>query len=225
MIRVFIGYDRRETIAFHVLAYSIASRSSVPVSITGLHLPQLPITRERDPKQSTDFAFSRFLVPHLCGYKGQAIFMDCDMLCRGDIAELLDAHEENICLGEGAAISVVHHDYTPNPDRKFLGQQQTAYPRKNWSSVMVFDNTRCTVLTPHIVNTMTGLWLHRFEWLEDDEIGRLAPDWNHLVGEYAPNQNAKLVHFTRGGPWFSDFADCEFADEWRAERDAMLVSG
>ena len=211
MIRCFIGHDDNETVARHVLAHSIERRSSVPVSITALRLPQLPMTRERDPRQSTDFAFSRFLVPWLCGYEGVGIFMDCDMLCRGDIAELADA------VTNLHSVMVVKHDYQPRPEDKFLGQPQTIYAKKNWSSVMVFNNAMCTALTPEYVNTATGLELHQFRWLHESGVGSLDRAWNHLVGEYAPNPHAKLVHFTLGTPCFAKYSRCEYAQEWRDE--------
>lgn len=212
MIKVFIGYDSRETIAFHVLSHSILRHSSEPVAICGLKLSQLDMWRQRDPKQSTDFAFSRFLVPYLCGYEGKALFMDCDMLCRGDIAELFNIEND-------AAVSVVKHDYTPKTADKFLGAVQTVYPKKNWSSVMLFNNDKCRALTPGYVNTATGLELHQFHWT--DKVGDLPPEWNHLVGEYAPNPGAKLVHYTLGGPYFDEYAECEFSSDWFQEQEYM----
>jgi hypothetical protein len=215
LARVFIGYDPKETVAYHVLAHSIMRHASIPVSITPLKLSQLPMVRERDPRQSTEFSFSRFLVPWLCDFKGTAIFMDCDMLVRADIADL---------WGEkGKSVSVVKHDYTPRPEDKFLGNRQTVYEKKNWSSVMVFDCSSCVALTPNYVNTASGLELHQFKWLGGDYlIGEIDPSWNHLVGEYAPNPEAKLAHFTLGGPWFKEYADCEYADEWRKVRDEIV---
>lgn len=209
MLRIFLGYDKNETVAFHVASHSIMRHASVPVSITPLVLSQLPMTRVRDPKQSTDFSFSRFLVPWLCNYEGFAIFADCDILVRADIATMKGT--------SGSAVSVVQHDYQPRPEDKFLNQKQTIYDKKNWSSVMLFDNAKCRVLTPAYVNKASGLELHQFKWLDESEIGSLNPSWNHLVDEYPPNPNAKLVHFTRGGPWFAKFRFCEFADEWRIE--------
>ena len=214
--RVFIGYDLNETVAYHVLAHSILRHASVPVSITPLKLSQLPMTRKRDDRQSTEFSFSRFLVPWLCGFKGQAIFMDCDMLVRTDIAEL---------VGEkGKSVSVVKHEYEPRPEDKFLGQKQSVYAKKNWSSVMVFDCSGCAALTPEYVNTASGLELHQFKWLGGDYlIGSLDPAWNHLVGEYAPNPQAKIVHYTLGTPCFAKYSRCEFAEEWHEERRLMLA--
>lgn len=214
-VRVFIGYDPAETVAYHVLAHSILRHASVPVSVTPLVLSQLPMTRQRDPKQSTEFSFSRFLVPWLCEYRGTAIFMDCDMLCRADIAGLTGQ--------PGKAVSVVKHEYTPRPEDKFLGNKQTVYEKKNWSSVMVFDCASCHVLTPQYVNTASGLELHQFKWIGSDAlIGVLEPAWNHLVGEYAENDSAKLAHFTLGTPCFPKYSKCEYAVEWGAEMSRML---
>lgn len=216
MLKVFIGADSNEIVALHVLMHSIIRHSSVPVSITPLILPQLPMTRERDRHQSTEFAFSRFLVPWLCDYEGMALFLDCDQLCRSDIAELFNSADLS------KAVSVVPHHYTPAAGDKFLGQPQTQYQRKNWSSVMLFNNSRCRQLTPEYVNEATGLELHQFKWLADGEIGKLAPEWNHLVGEIAPNPAAKIVHFTLGTPCFAKYSRCEFAHEWHAEHRLML---
>lgn len=176
MIRVFIGWDPREAIAADVLAHSIQRRSSQPVAITYIKLDQLKdFKRERDPLQSTDFSFSRFMVPSLCNFEGHAIFMDCDMLCKDDMAQLWSLKDDRY------AVQVVQHDYRPHQTRKFLDQPQTRYARKNWSSVMLFNNRRCKRLTPEYVNTATGLELHQFRWLKDGEIGRLPERWNHLV--------------------------------------------
>lgn len=216
VIRVFIGYDAKETVAFHVAAFSIIRRASVPVSITGLVLNQLPMWRERDPRQSTDFSFSRFLVPHLCGFQGRAIYLDCDVLCRSDIAALWSQ------VDPGSAVAVVKHQYQVKDGEKFLGYAQSAYPRKNWSSVLVFNNEFCRALTPEYVNTASGLELHQFQWLEDSQIQGLPLEWNHLVGEYAPNPEAKLVHFTLGTPCFGKYRACEFAKDWHAEHAQML---
>lgn len=215
ILRVFLGFDSNETVAYHTLAHSILRHASVPVSVTPLKLSQLPMHRDRTPTQSTEFSFSRFLVPWLCGYEGTAIFLDSDMLVRADLAQLHGI--------SGAAVSVVKHDYEPRQEDKFLGQRQSIYAKKNWSSVMVFDNSMCRRLTPEYVNTASGLELHQFKWLPSDAwIGSLEAGYNHLVGEYAPNPQANIAHFTRGGPWFAEYENCEFADEWRAERNRML---
>jgi hypothetical protein len=219
MIKVFIGYDPREAVAYSVLAHSIHARASVPVSIAPLMLSELKglLTRERHPLQSTDFSFSRFLTPYLSDYAGWSIFMDCDMLVLDDIARLYALRDERY------AVMVVKHNHVPKEDKKFLDQPQTPYQKKNWSSVMLFNNAKCRALTPEFINTASGLELHQFKWLAGDElIGEIPPRWNHLVGYSPPQPGAALVHYTLGGPYFDEYRDCEYAEEWRAERLAML---
>jgi len=219
VIRAFIGYDPREAIAFSVLAYSIHARASAPVCVTPLMLSQLGgvFWRGRETLQSTDFAFTRFLTPYLSGYEGWSLFTDCDMLVLDDIAELWALRDDRY------AVMVVKHDHRPREAVKFLGQPQTAYPKKNWSSVMLFNNARCRALTPQYVNTASGLELHQFKWLADEAlIGALPGRWNHLVGYDPPSRDVSLVHYTLGGPYFEEYRDCEYAEEWRRERDRLL---
>jgi hypothetical protein len=219
MIRVFIGYDPRETAAYNVLVHSIITRASEPVSITPLMLSQLGgvYSRQRDPAQSTEFSFSRFLTPYLCDFEGWAIFMDNDMLVLDDIAKLWSLRDERY------AVQVVKHNHVPKEEVKFLGYKQTKYEKKNWSSVMLMNCAKCSALTPQYVNTVSGLELHQFKWLGNDAaIGELPSQWNHLVGYHAPRRDASLVHFTIGGPYFEKTRDCEYAEEWLRERAAML---
>ena len=221
MIRVFIGFDPRETVAYNVLAHSIVSRASKPVAVTPLMLPQLAdvFHRPRHSLQSTDFSFSRFLVPHLCDFDGWALFMDCDMLMLDDIARLWALRDDRF------AVQVVKHDHVPTETVKFLDQPQTRYEKKNWSSVMLFNCARCRALTADYVDTASGLELHRFQWLGDDRlIGDLPHRWNHLV-DYDPAVPAAEIsnlHFTVGGPYFTDYAASGYADLWLAERERML---
>jgi hypothetical protein len=202
-----------------VLAHSIQARASTPVSITPIRLSQLGeiYTRPVEKLHSTQFSLSRFLTPYLCDFAGWAIFMDCDMLMRRDIAELWALRDERY------AVQVVKHHHVPRESVKFLGSVQTRYEKKNWSSVMLMNCARCTALTPEYVNRASGLELHQFKWLAGDElIGELPARWNHLVGYDSPDHEAYNVHFTIGGPYFAAYRDCEFAREWFAERDAML---
>lgn len=218
MLNIVIGFDRNEPIAYHVLSHSILRRASGPVSITPLYLPQLQTsgiyTRDRDPNQSTDFTYSRFLTPWIAG-GGVSLFMDSDMLCLGDICKL----EDIATLNPRTDVFVVKHDYTPATTTKFLNQPQSTYDCKNWSSLMIFNGHRSAVrnLTPDYINRASAMDLHQFRWARPDGVAALHPNWNHLVGEYAPNPEAKLVHFTLGGPWFPEFADCEYAQTWREE--------
>ena len=215
LLQIYIGYDPKEAVAFHTLAHSIQRRSSIPVTIAPLMQSQLKgiYTRPRGPTESTEFSLTRFLVPALSQFRGWSLFMDCDMLCRVDIAELAAFTER----AEDKAVLLCQHDYTPGPSRKFLNQVQTVYPRKNWSSVMLFNNARCSALTPQYVNTATGLDLQRFAWLNDSMIGGLPLEWNWLVGEYKHNPAAKIVHYTIGGPYYDEYRGCDYAEEWFEE--------
>jgi hypothetical protein len=219
-VRVFIGFDPREDVAFSVLSHSIHRNASQPVTITPVALDQLKevYRRARNPLQSTEFSFSRFLTPYLCGYEGWAIFMDCDMLMLDDVAKLWAMRDERY------AVQVVKHVHVPKEDVKFLGAVQTKYEKKNWSSVMLLNCSQCQALTPEYVNAATGLELHQFKWLGNDAlIGDLPSRWNHLVGYDAPRADAALVHYTIGGPYFEEYRGCEYAAQWWAEREAMLV--
>lgn len=219
MIRIFIGFDPKETAAWHVLTHSILARASQPVSFTPLALTNLKglMWREPNPLQSTEFSFSRFLTPHLSGYEGWSLFMDNDMLVRDDIAKLWALRDERY------AVMCVKHDHKPKEGTKFLNMPQTPYAKKNWSSVVLFNNARCRALTPEYVNTASGLELHQFKWLESDElIGGIPGKWNLLVGYDEPAGDAANVHFTSGGPYFAEHVDCDYAQEWLTERDAML---
>jgi lipopolysaccharide biosynthesis glycosyltransferase len=224
MIRIFVGYDSREAVAYHVLSHSILSRASEPVEIAPLMLSQLKkvFWRESHPLQSTDFSFSRFLVPLLCEYQGWALFCDSDMLMLDDVASVWAERDENF------AVQVVKHDHKPSESKKFLDQSQSKYEKKNWSSVMLFNNARCKALTTDYVNTATGLELHQFKWLKDDSlIGDLPARWNHLV-DYdpeLPQDDVSFLHYTEGGPYFDAYKNCGYADLWFTERDKANHAG
>ena len=210
MIDVFIGYDEGEKIAYHVLSESIRRNSSQPVSITPLCLSNIPdFTRTKQDNQSTDFAFSRFMVPYLRKYQGYSIFMDCDMMFRGDIAELWGMRNYIY------SVMCCKHDYEPKQGVKFRGAKNEKFPKKNWSSMMIMNNSLCHNLTLDYVNNASGLELHQFKWLPNEEaIGKIPLEWNWLVGEYDYNPNAKNVHWTLGGPYFEEYARSDYADEW-----------
>ena len=219
MIRVFIGFDPKETVAYNVLSYSIEINSSQPVAITPVMLKHLQHihTRSRHNLASTEFSFTRFLVPFLCDYEGWAIFMDCDMLVKTDIRDLWNRRDEQY------AVQVVKHDHRPKNATKFLNQPQTKYEKKNWSSVMLMNCAKCRSLTPEYVNEASGLELHQFKWLADDQlIGEIPPSWNHLVG-YDPYSDAvDNIHYTEGGPYFDEYLTCDYAKDWLDMRDRML---
>jgi lipopolysaccharide biosynthesis glycosyltransferase len=220
MIRVFIGYDPHEAVAFSVLSHSIHTHASEPVSISPVMLSQLTkvMWRERNPLQSTEFSFSRFLTPFLSNFEGWSIFMDCDMLVMDDIAKLWAARDDRY------AVQVVKHNHVPTEERKFLNQPQSKYEKKNWSSVMMFNNAKCKALTPEFVNEASGLELHQFKWLDsEDLIGEIPHRWNHLVGYDEHDDDAALVHYTIGGPYFKEYEKTEYADEWFEAREKMLA--
>ena len=218
--KIFIGYDPKEAVAFHVLSHSLLERSSKPISIVPINLRNLKnlYSRQHDQRQSNEFSFSRFLVPYLCNYKGFGVYMDCDMLALGDISTVLND------IDETHAVSVVKHDYESKVKVKYLGNKQYSYPRKNWSSFIVWN---CAHPSNNAVNSdfiadADAATLHRFLWLKDEEIGELSVKWNWLVGEYDnPTEDIKVLHWTLGGPYFDDYSNTEFSDQWRKEFESM----
>lgn len=209
-IRIFIGLDGREIDAWHVAVHTIIKHATAPVSITPISLNNLQgfFWRKREKTWSTDFAVSRFLVPALAKYQGWALFMDCDMLVRANIAELWAKRDYRY------AVQVVKHQYVPKTSSK-AGGAQSKYMCKNWSSLMLMNCEKCKELTVDYVNNAPGLDLHQFRWLpSESQIGELNKSWNHLVGEYEPNSGAKIAHFTLGLPSETGYESQEFAGEW-----------
>jgi lipopolysaccharide biosynthesis glycosyltransferase len=212
-IPVFVGYDPREAVAYHTCANSIIRHASRPVAIIPLALNLFDDYKETHTDGSNHFIYSRFLVPHLMEYTGHAIFIDGDMIVRSDIVELWEQRDVT------KDVQVVKHDYKTRMTEKYLGAPNENYPRKNWSSVILwncnsFPNRR---LTPDFVQQSTGSFLHRFTWLDDERIGELPREWNWLPDEYGPNPDAKLLHYTLGTPCFHEFATTPMADEWHRE--------
>ena len=222
---IYVGYDRREKEAYDVCTQSIARRASIPYTLNKLDIEDL---RDRslywraervegnqrydvsDGKPfSTDFSFTRFLVPHLCDYRGWALFLDCDFLVLEDIKELVALSDPKY------AVQVVKHRYTPPDSLKMDGQIQQSYRRKNWSSLILWNcgHGANKILSPGVVNTQTGGWLHGFEWLENEQIGSIPETWNWLVGHSRP----KALHYTSGVPNFPGHETGEYANEWHRE--------
>ena len=213
MIPVFIGFDPREAVAYHVCSQSIITRSSEPLAITPLALNNLKGYHEAHKDGSNAFIYSRFLVPHLMNYQGWAIFMDGDMAVFDDIAKLWAERDDRY------AVMVAKHDYRTKAHQKYLGNVNEDYPRKNWSSVILWNcgHWANRGLTPDVVETSTGAELHRFQHLADDEIGELPLLWNWLAEEYPANNIASLVHWTLGTPCFPEYADSSMAEKWWRE--------
>ena len=223
-LQVFIGWDQREPEAYDVACFSLKRRATIPVEIAALKLDELRARglywRTEDPLASTEFTYSRFLTPYLANFRGWALFCDCDFLWLADVAKLMEFASAD------KAVYVVQHDYRPTETSKMDGKIQTVYPRKNWSSLMLFNCAHPSVqrLTPSVVNTESGAYLHRLQWVADSEIGALPEEWNWLEGwtKHPTTGTPKAVHFTRGGPWFKDWQQVDYADLWLAERKALI---
>jgi len=220
-LNIFIGFDKRESIAFSVLSYSILKNSSIPVSITPINLDNFKkfYRRKKGSKDSTDFSISRFLAPSLSEYKGYSLFLDCDFIVNDDIAKILPI----ISKDKSKAVWCVKHNYIPKHKRKFLNEKQLAYQKKNWSSFMVFNNSKCKKLTPKYVEQANGLYLHQFKWLKSENlIGKLPSTWNVLVGEQKIPKNFKALHYTLGGPYFKKFRNCKGSKYWFKFKKEMM---
>lgn len=222
--KVFVGYDSREDIAWQVCRHSILRHSDNDVTVVPLRLNVLRelglYTRAMDLGASTEFSLTRFLTPYLAAQSGWVLFCDCDILFTTDVRQIFEG------LDASKALYCVQHDYTPAHSVKMDGKKQAVYPRKNWSSLMIFNCNHPDVraLTPEIINSATPAFLHRFEWIKDQsEIGALELDWNFLEGEYVkPDETPRVIHYTNGGPWFEEWQNCDYANLWVRERDLYL---
>ena len=225
MIELYVGFDPREALAYHVFCQSVIERTSMPVSFKPLALSVLRTYEETHGDGSNQFIYTRFLVPALQDFAGWAVFVDGDMVCTRDMAELWALRDSRY------AVQVVRHpDYKTKHPMKYLGTTMetvnASYPRKQWSSVVMWNCAHPSnrVLTPSYVQKQPGDHLHRFTWLKDEEIGGLPAEWNHLVMEQEPKE-AAIAHFTVGIPEIPNYAACEYSDEWRAVRQRMLACG
>ena len=224
--RVFVGWDSREDIAYRVCRHSLLRRASAPVSVTPIKQNALReqglYTRGVDPLASTELTYTRFFVPHLMEYRGWALFCDCDFLWLGDVAALFALADERY------AVMCVHHDHRPRENWKMEKQTQTVYPRKNWSSLVLYNcgHPKNRALTPELINKESGSFLHRFQWLEDSEIGALPETWNWLEGwcEKPAAGPLNAIHYTRGGPWFPAEQSVDYGDLWLAEEQDLARS-
>ena len=217
-VRIFIGYDSRESAAYHVCCQSIIENSSVPVAFHPMALNLLKGYSERHKDGSNVFTYSRFLVPYLSGYKGWALWLDGDMVVNQDIADLWALRDPWM------AVQVVKHEYKTKFPTKYLGAKNEDYPRKNWSSVILWncEHYGNRKLTPDFVADSYGPYLHRFNWLLDERVGELPKQWNHLVSEYENDPSAALYHYTIGAPCFKEFANCAHAEDWWQNYQRMI---
>ncbi len=217
-INIVVGFDQRESVAYHTFTQSIIEKASLPVSFMPLAMNTLRDYEETHTDKSNDFIYSRFLTPYLNDFRGWAIFADGDMICQTDIKELWDLRDES------KALLVVKHDYQTKAHQKYLGNINENYPRKNWSSVILWNcsHPKHKILTPDLVANQTGKYLHRFSWLDDNDIGELPKEWNWLAIEYPQNNNAKLIHYTLGTPCFKDYKNTEMSEVWLKTKIRIL---
>ena len=211
-LKIFIGYDSREKIAFHVLSYSIIANATIPVSITPINLNNLKrfYNRPRGKNESTEFSISRFLTPYLSNFEGYSLYLDCDFIMLGNVAKLL----KFVAKKSNKTLWCVKHKYTPRNKIKFLKEKQFIYPKKNWSSFMLFNNKKCKALTPKFVSKAHGLYLHQFKWINEELIGSLPKKWNILVGEQKIPKKFNALHYTLGGPYFKKYSKCAGSKYW-----------
>ena len=217
-ITIVVGFDQREAIAYHTFTQSIIEKSSLPVFFIPLALNTLNGFKENHKDRSNDFIYSRFLTPYLNNFEGWAIFADGDMICQSDIRELWDLRDES------KALLVVKHDYLTKANRKYLGNINENYPRKNWSSLILWNcaHPKHSILTPNFISNQSGQFLHRFSWLDDSDIGDLPKEWNWLALEYPINNSAKIIHYTLGTPCFKDYRDTDMSDIWLETHKRVL---
>ena len=245
MNTVYIGYDPKEDMAYQVLKFSLERITTKPIRVVPIRLDvvqRMGLYRRAfsvmDGQRydmidgrpfSTDFSFTRFLVPFLNMFEGKALYMDCDMYMRTDVADLFD-----LCNLDYYPLWCVHHEYEPEASSKMDNKVQEPYRRKNWSSLIMFNcaHDAHKNLSIDDINTQSGRWLHGFEWLPDKEadIGRIPEEWNWLDGHSDPNLEAKNVHFTTGGPWFEGWecrgkVDAKYAVEWTNDARWLQANG
>lgn len=229
MINVYIGWDSREIDAYNVCCSSIKRHTSnnfkykiIPIIKNKLQENGI-YNRNDDSLVATEFTYTRFLVPFLQDYKGYAFFCDCDFLW----LEGIDILFNEIDVNEQKAVYVCKHNYIPRHSVKMDNKIQTSYPRKNWSSLILWncEHPKNRLLTKDIINSASGAYLHRFQWLDNNDIGEINIQWNWLVDEYDEYQhgNPRALHYTNGGPWFENYKNCSYASLWIKEFDRQMV--
>ena len=218
LLNIFVGFDQKEAIAYHTFVQSIIEKSSIPLSITPLAENNLDHYSEKHTDGTNKFTYSRFLVPYLMDFKGWAIFADGDMVCLSDLRELKQFFDPNI------AVSVVKHNYKTKYKTKYFGQKNEDYPRKNWSSVIIWncEHPKNKILTPEFISRKEGSFLHRFNWLEDIEIGELPKTWNWLAIEYEEKKDLDLIHYTLGTPCFKEYSKKPLSEYWKKSYNNLL---
>ena len=211
VIDLVIGFDQKEAVAYHTFVQSIIEKASIPVRFMPLSMKSLSNYSEEHTDGSNDFIYTRFLVPYLMNFKGWAIYADGDMVCLDDIKNLWDLRDEKY------AVQVVKHNYKTKIKRKYWGNKNEDYPRKNWSSLILWNCNHSShkVLTPKFIKSQTGAYLHRFSWINDSEIGEIEMEWNWLAMEYEEKKDIKLIHYTIGTPCFKEYENTSLSQYWK----------
>jgi lipopolysaccharide biosynthesis glycosyltransferase len=220
-----IGFDTREPEAFAVAEATCLRHGGHPkaLKLETLQRQRLltrPMVRRgtqlwdsvSDAPCSTEFAISRFVVPVL-QHTGWCLFVDGDVVFLRDLKELWALRDDRY------AVMVVKHQHNPVDGTKMDGQAQVAYPRKNWSSVMLIncDHPGIQYVTLGLVNNWRGRDLHAFAFLKDEEIGELPAEWNWLVGVQPKPENPAIAHFTLGGPFIPGWKGATHDELWTDE--------
>lgn len=215
-LNVFIGFDSSnygQELAYDVCKKSIEKHTTIPITFHKMVKSEMieeGIFTRQDKDGATEFTYTRFFVPYLSSYKGYSLFCDSDFLWTCDIAELLKYTDPT------KALSCVMHQYKNcNNTIKMDNQVQEWYPKKNWSSLMIFNNEHSSTknLTLENINIKSPKWLHRFEWANDDEVIEIPKDYNYLVNYYNDGPT-KAIHYTDGGPWHPDYVNVQYGDLW-----------
>lgn len=218
MVKIFIGFDSNQVLDYVLLEQSLIRFSSQPLMITPLCLDHFSFYKESHQDGSTEFSYSRFLVPYLTSYQGWALYMDSDMICCSDIKDLWSRRNSKY------ALHVVKHDYQTSQSIKMQGHQNNNYPRKNWSSLMLINcqHPSLRILTPSLIEKSQGQYLHQFNFVDDDLIAHLPLEWNWLADEYGHNDNAKIIHYTLGSPRLAEYATTPMAIHWHKELNFLI---
>jgi lipopolysaccharide biosynthesis glycosyltransferase len=212
MFNVYVGYDSKLDDVYNVCRFSILRNSNnvnvIPIK-QNLLREQKIYNREMDSEGTTEFTLTRFLGPLMNNYTGWSLFCDCDFLWTVNINEVFELRDDKY------SVMVVKHDYQPKNNIKMQGQRQHIYPKKNWSSLMLFNNSKCKILTSELIDTAKTSYLHQFEWVEENNIGSLPTEYNFLVGYNSGS--FKALHYTDGGPWYKQYENCDYSELWKKE--------
>ena len=208
---IVVGFDQKESVAYHTFVQSVIEKSTIPTRFMPLSIGSLTNYKETHKDGSNDFIYSRFLVPYLMNFDGWAIYADGDMVCLEDIKKLWDLRDDKF------AVQVVKHDYKTKIKTKYWGNKNEDYPRKNWSSLILWNCNHQShkILTPEFIQKQTGSFLHRFSWIKDREIGEVAKEWNWLAMEYEEKNDINLIHYTIGTPCFEEYQNKSLSSYWK----------